>query len=230
MGAIDADAHVLETPATWAYMEGDDRKYMPMIVSQSFGNEMLANDGSNVQKNFWMVGPRTMGKDRNVGTEMSRAIREMEDIPGRLAHMDELGIDIQVLYPTLYLRPVTDDVPTELALVRSYNRWLADIWRQSGDRMRWVAIPPLRSPHRIRDELVFAKKNGACGIFMRGLEYDRALGDPMLFPVYEIASDLDMPICIHSANGSVVHHDFFERDTTFTKFKNCTLQEMKLIL
>lgn len=220
MGAIDADAHVLETPATWEFLEGEDRRYMPAIVSQTFGTDRLANDRTNLQRNYWMVGPRTMSKDRNVGTEMSRAIRDMEDIPGRLAHMDELGIDIQILYPTLYLRPVSDDVPTELALTRGYNRWLADIWRRGGGRMRWVAIPPLRSPiGTIRDEMAVAKDNGACGIFLRGLEYDRALGDPVMFPLYELASALDLAICIHSGNGSVVHHDFFEPDTTFTKFK-----------
>ena len=219
MGAIDADAHVLETPATWEYMQGEDRRYLPMIVTQTHGNDIAANDGKNVQRNYWLVGNRPMGKDRNVGTEMSRAIREMEDIPGRLAHMDELGIDIQVLYPTLWLRPVTNDVKAEYALVRSYNRWLADICKQGEGRLRWIAIPPLLSPDKIRDEMLFAKENGACGIFLRGLECERALGDPMFEPLYALAGELDLPICLHSGNGSIIHHDFFEFDTTFTKFK-----------
>ncbi len=219
MGAIDADAHVLETPATWEFLAEEDRKYMPMIVSQTFGEDVTANDGVNIQRNYWLVGNRAMGKDRNVGTEMSRAIREMEDIPGRLAHMDELEIDIQVLYPTIYLRPVTDDVKVELALVRAYNRWLASIWKQGGGRLRWVAIPPLHSPDTVRAEMEFAKENGACGIFLGGLELERDIGDPVHHPLYEIASDLDLPICIHSGNGSFVHHDFFETDTSFTKFK-----------
>ncbi|MEE2955173.1 MAG: amidohydrolase family protein [Pseudomonadota bacterium] len=219
MSAIDADAHVLETTATWEFLEGEDKQYTPMIVSQTYGQTVKANDGENIQKNYWLVGNRPMGKDRNVGTEMSRAIREMEDIPGRLAHMDELGINIQILYPTLYLRPVTDDIAAELALTKAYNRWLADIFRKSNGRLRWVAIPPLRSPGKVREEMKFAKQNGACGIFMRGLECDRALGDQLFYSVFEIASELDMAVCIHSANGSVMHHDFFEFDTTFTKFK-----------
>ncbi len=219
MGAIDADAHVLETPATWDFLAKEDRKYTPMIVSQTFGEDVAANDGVNIQRNYWLVGNRAMGKDRNVGTEMSRAIREMEDIPGRLAHMDELEIEIQVLYPTIYLRPVTDDVNVELALVRAYNRWLANIWKQGGGRLRWVAIPPLHSPEAVRPEMEFAKENGACGIFLRGLERERDIGDPSLYPLYEIASELDLSICIHSGNGSFIHHDFFETDTTFTKFK-----------
>ena len=220
MAVIDSDAHVLETPDSWRFMEGEDRKFVPGIFTQTFGHQLKANDGEGVQSNYWMVGDRTFSKDRNVGNEMSRAIREMEDIPGRIAHMDELGIDVQILYPTIYLRPVTDDIPTELALTRGYNRWLADIFKQADGRLRWAALPPLRSHiDVIRDEMLFCKENGAVGIFLRGLEYDRGIGDPIMFPIYELASEIGMALCIHSGNGSVVHHDFFEFDTTFTKFK-----------
>lgn len=219
MGAIDADAHVLESPATWGYLRDHERAFLPMIVTQTFGNAVRANDARAVQQNYWVVGNRIMGKDRNVGQEMTREIREMEDIAGRLRHMDELGIEIQVLYPTLFLRPVTQDFRVEYALTRSYNRWLADIWKQGGGRLRWTVVPPLRSPDKLREEIQFGKENGACGIFMRGLECEKPLGDPFFFPLYEIAQELDLPICIHSASGSVIVHDFFDTDTSFTKFK-----------
>jgi len=219
MGAIDSDAHVLETSKTWEYLEGNDKRYTPLIVTQTFGPELKANDGNNTQHNYWLIGNRPMGKDRNVGTEMSRAIAEMEDIPGRLAHMDELGIDIQVLYPTLYLRPVTDDINADLALTRAYNRWVADVSHKAGGRMRWVALPPMWSPNLIREEMKLAKENNACGIFLRGLECEKAIGDPLFYPLWELASELDLPICMHSGNGSAFHHDFFDADTSFTKFK-----------
>ncbi|HMA79613.1 MAG TPA: amidohydrolase family protein, partial [Candidatus Binatia bacterium] len=61
--------------------------------------------------------------------------------------------------------------------------------------------------------------NGACGIFMRGLECERALGSAYFYPLWELSADLDLPVCVHSANGSFLHHDFFADDTTFTKFK-----------
>ena len=34
-----------------------------------------------------------------------------------------------------------------------------------------------------------------------------------------MSGELDLPVCVHSANGSFIHHDFFNEDTTFTKFK-----------
>ena len=51
------------------------------------------------------------------------------------------------------------------------------------------------------EEARFAKENGACGIFMRGLEGDKRLSDPHFFPLYEEAGRLDLPICVHSATG-----------------------------
>ncbi len=54
------------------------------------------------------------------------------------------------------------------------------------------------------EEARFAKENGACGIFMRGLEGDKHISDPHFFPIYEEAGRLDLPICVHSATGSFV--------------------------
>ena len=67
--------------------------------------------------------PAAQGKidDTTAGREMEVAAgrREMDDVAGRLAHMDELEIDIQVLYPTAFLRPYTRNPELELVLVGS---------------------------------------------------------------------------------------------------------------
>ena len=57
-----------------------------------------------------------------------------------------------------------------MAVTRSYNRWLIDIWKQAPERLRWVAVLPLLSMDKALEEARFAKENGACGIFIRGLE------------------------------------------------------------
>ena len=222
MGAIDADAHVIETVQTWSYLEEDERRFTPQLMTQNFGAELLSNEGIAV-RDFWVIEGRAHGKDRNVGTNTSQESREMLSVEARLAHMDELGIETQVLYPTLFLRPIVQEAERERALCKSYNRWMGNLWRQGKGRLRWVAKPPLRrlekAPAVVRDELDRAKNNGACGIFMRGLECERALGDPYFYPLWQMSADLELPVCVHSANGSFLHHDFFAEDTTFTKFK-----------
>jgi predicted TIM-barrel fold metal-dependent hydrolase len=218
VGFIDADAHVIESTLTWEHIAESDRKYTPLLVTQTWGADVKSNEGRRSVE-YWIMDNRTHAKDKNVGSDTTLESREMRDVEARLAHMDRLGIDVQVLYPTVFLRPALRTRDAELALIRSYNRWLASINRHAPDRMRWVAMPPLLSLDKARDELKFCKDNGACGIFMRGLEWDRNVADPYFYPLYEMASDLDLAVCYHSGNNSITHHDFFTEDTTFTKFK-----------
>jgi hypothetical protein len=98
MVKIDADAHVLETEKTWEYMEGTDRKYRPQIVG--------CTDGSSNDE-YWLVDGTLRLKSRNVGKNTPMASRELRDVSVRLKHMDELGVDIQVIFPTIFIIPLT---------------------------------------------------------------------------------------------------------------------------
>jgi predicted TIM-barrel fold metal-dependent hydrolase len=211
MAIIDADAHVLESERTWEYMLDSERDLKPRIVP-------TPNDPDSGGES-WLIDGLYMGKARNVGKDTPKESREMDDIKARLKHMDELGVDVQVLYPTIFLRPYTRRAELELAVTRSYNRWLADIWRYAPDRLRWAAVLPLLTMKEALAEARLAKENGACAIFMRGLEGDKRLSDPYFFPLYEEAARLDLPICVHSATGSFAVYDFFADECGFSKFK-----------
>src|SRR5262245_61415202 len=115
MRTIDADAHVIESPITWEFLSDEERAHAPRIVAGENG------------KKFWSIDGRLHPKDANIGRDTEAATREMRDIEARLKHMDALRIDVQVLYPTMFLRPWTRSPEVELALCRGYNRWLADI-------------------------------------------------------------------------------------------------------
>ncbi len=222
MPVIDADAHVIETMETWSYLEGEDKRFLPVITEQIAGKELLSTVGE-VQREFWIINGRVHNRDRNLGVNTPIDSREMREVEARLEHMDALDVDIQILFPTLMLRPIADGAPLEFALTHSYNRWLTAICKQGQGRLKWIAVPPLLSLHKARDELKFAKDNGAVGIFMRPLECERPISDEYFFPLYEIASELDLPICVHLGNGSYHIHDFYQRDSTFTKFKLVTI-------
>jgi predicted TIM-barrel fold metal-dependent hydrolase len=211
MPTIDADAHVIETDHTWEYMDGSDRQFKPLTVA--------ASDEGASEREFWLIDGKVQPKTQNIGKDTPRASREMEDIEGRLRHMDELGVNIQVLYPSIFLRPLTSRPEVELALCKSYNRWLREIWKKGNNRLRWVAVLPLLSMDKALAELKAAKEDGACGAFMRGVEGERRITDPYFFPLYEEASRLDMPMCVHAGTGSFTLHDFFLRESGFAKFK-----------
>ena len=116
-----------------------------------------------------------------------------------------LNIDVQVLYPTIFLNPGWEDVDGEAALYRSYNRWLADLWKQAPTRLRWAAMVPAHSLHKAREELAFCKAHGAVSIFLRPFECDRMVFDSYFFPLYELAQELGLAVTFHSGNAS--HHN-----------------------
>src|SRR5262249_16307648 len=137
-----------------------------------------------------------------------------------LRHLDELRIDVQILYPTLFIAPVTRRPEVELALHKSYNHWMADLWVKGKNRFRWAAVLPLLSMGPALEELRIAKQNGACAVFLRGIECgNKFLKDPYFFPLYEEASRLDLPICVHTGNGSPEFSALFAGESGFSRFK-----------
>jgi predicted TIM-barrel fold metal-dependent hydrolase len=116
--------------------------------------------------------------------------------------MDELGIDFQMLYPTIFLRKLSDRDETRVAICRGYNRWLAGIWEQSEGRLRWACVLPLSVMDESIKELRWAAEHGANGVFMRGIEEEGVLQDPYFFPLYEEMSNLNMAVTVHIGNGN----------------------------
>jgi predicted TIM-barrel fold metal-dependent hydrolase len=209
MLTIDADAHVIENETTWDHLLESERTFRPKIVGSKNGKDPF---------DYWLVDGHLIPRN-NVGRDLPVAAREMSDLEPRIKQMDELGIDFQVIYPTFFITPLSRRPDIDLALCRSYNRWMAEIVKKAPQRFRWVLVPPLQSTDHISEELNFGKENGACGVYMRGLEAERMLSDPYFHPLYQLASHLDLPICVHSANGAFTTHDFYADDPGFCKFK-----------
>ncbi len=212
MPIVDADAHVHETQHTWDYLSAAEREYRPVVTQ-------VPDPGQDGALEYWVIDGRLQPKQANIGTDTALGTREGLDIPGRLRHMDELGVDVQVIYPTVFLRPLTARPEVEVALCRSYNRWLADIWSAGKGRLRWAVVPPVLDLDEALAELRFGKENGACAVFLRGLEAERPLTDAYFFPLYQAASDLDLPIGIHSGTNSMTVYEFFPQEPGFCKFK-----------
>lgn len=227
MPTIDSDAHVVETDRTWDYMDKAEQKYRPRIV-RPYG------EGG---PEYWFIDGKIRGLVRTVMTarEMDevtartgrvmntpKEAREMENVPARLKHMDQLGIDIQVLYPTIFIEQISDKPDWEIAICRGYNRWLSDIHRQGQGRLRWICVLPLLDMSAALEELKFCKEHGACGVFMRGIEGPRLITDPYFYPLYEEVSCLDMAIGVHVGNGNPANLDLVSQHNgggSFWKFR-----------
>jgi len=227
MPTIDSDAHVVESEHTWDFMEAADQKYRPVIVKPR-------GDSS---AEYWFIDGKIRGLVRAVMTakEMDevadrtgrvmntrRETREMENVGARLSHMDELGIDVQVLYPTMFIEQISDKPAWEIAICKGYNRWLADIHRQGNGRLRWICVLPLLDISAAVEELKFCQQHGACGVFMRGIEGQRMITDPYFYPLYQEMSRLNLAVGVHVGNGSPQNLDLvsqYNGGGSFWKFR-----------
>jgi uncharacterized protein len=208
MPVIDADTHVDECEDTWKKLEGTQyAKYIPVTISMP-ADEAKRAGYSPTNSRCWVVEGRLQNRAiRDEVNHPPRVYRELQDVPGRIAHMDKMGVDMQVIFPTFFIRYNTDNAEAEWALTTTYNRWMAEKCANHNGRLRWAAVLPLLQPHKAVEELRWAKEHGACGIYKRGFDLDRKVTDAHFFPVYEEAAALDIPLCIHTGHP-LPHHEW----------------------
>jgi predicted TIM-barrel fold metal-dependent hydrolase len=121
----------------------------------------------------------------------------LTDVKARLKDMDAFGVDVQVIFPTLFLGNVTDDAAFEAALMRAYNTFVSKACAQAPNRLKWAGLVPLRSPAEAAKEVRRCKELGAVAIATLGTVGETLLHHKSLYPVYQEMEKLDLPLCVH---------------------------------
>ena len=129
--------------------------------------------------------------------DVSIPSQTLSDIDARLADLDRFNIDVQVVFPTMFLAAAAEDTKLEGALFQAYNSYVGRACAKSKGRVRWVALIPFRDPEAAIKELRRVKDLGAVGVFTMGMVWEQTLSEPVFFPIYEEAQNLDLPICVH---------------------------------
>lgn len=208
MVVIDADGHVEECDETFSdkYLDAAYRSRRPQVIASDAGRA------------FWLIDdqlfPRLAGRGCHVlgtptgygkvRTEVSTwkpeqiASIEMRDVDQRYRDIKKENIDIQVIYPTVFIAPqLTADAALGQALCRSYNSWIAEVCGRRPHTFKWVAAVTLDDVPGAVKELSRAQQLGAVGVTICGTYQERLLGDPMFLPFFEEAARLDLPVAVH---------------------------------
>ena len=115
---------------------------------------------------------------------------------GRLAAMDEQGVDLQVLSlapPATHGLDVADAVP----LCRDANDQAAAAVAAEPDRLRAMATLPLADPAAAAGELERAVALGLVGMMVYGRTGNVALDDRRFDDLFAVAEALEQPVFIH---------------------------------
>ena len=130
-------------------------------------------------------------------TEGEGARRLLDFGAGRLAAMDEAGIDVAVISLTT---PGVQNLDAGLALrlAQSSNEKLAEAVRARPDRYQGFATLPTPSPHLAAKELERSVCDlGLHGAMLHGRTRDRNLSDQEFWPIFEAAEALQVPLYLH---------------------------------
>lgn len=203
---IDGDTHIEEHPAVWDHLDEEFEPRKPVIVKVDTIPERPERDvhwfvdgaifprmmghgvtchGSPVLTKFAAAKPATIG---------AQAILNVGD---RLAAMDRFGVDVHVVYPTMFIQTLTKDLRYEAALMRSYNDYVARRGADARGRLRWIATVPIRDVHEATREMRRCHAMGASGVLLLGSAGDQLLHERVFDPFWEAAEEIQMPICVH---------------------------------
>ena len=206
---IDADGHVMEPNEL--YDEYLDPKFRPQL-------ERLKQIAATRASKFFFGYFHQLNTGRPLGIAapeqpLKRTGRkphgEKPDMRGgfnphvRIKDMDREGIDVAVLFATVVSSfCALEGVDFEVAMIRAYHRWLADYCLAYPNRLKGVAIVPMRAPERAADEIRRVAKEPWCvGIYLSAHMEDKLLDHPAFHPIWQACVETDLPACFHGGTA-----------------------------
>lgn len=127
------------------------------------------------------------------------------DVKARVEDMDRARVDIGVLYPThVSSYCALRDVGFENALYRAYHRWVADFCSQAPTRLKWTVVANMRDVAAGVAEVRYwaSRDPNLVGVYISPQAPEgKLLDNPDLYPLYEVAQELDLPLLAHGGTA-----------------------------
>jgi predicted TIM-barrel fold metal-dependent hydrolase len=208
---FDADAHGSINPHMWEDLPEPYRARRPrpatihddsglgnynagwliegMLEPHAFGpgaqqantpKHILAEFGANTQREHCSIGSMTLTVPQ-----------------ARLADMDRMGLDAQMLFPSTLYAHMTTDPGFEAALYRAYNRFVAKQCAIAPGRLKWSGLLPLRDQRQALAAIQEMTELGARAAVVFGTAGERMLSDPSFFAVWDEFARSRLPLCVH---------------------------------
>ncbi|MGE0680406.1 MAG: amidohydrolase family protein [Candidatus Binatia bacterium] len=207
---IDADGHVDEPRSVWQdYAEPAYRDRMIQLVRGQDGLDKLKIEGKVLGDGTLNFAAACIPKAL---TDAGRSkTLTWDDVPAggydpqaRLAIMDQEGIEVAFLYPSLWLMFGDIQNPqVAAAACRAYNNWMTDFCRVQPDRLHGAAPVPLQDPVEAATETRRVAKLGMPAVIIRPEPYNnRRLNDPAYEPFWAAAQECNVAVILHGGFGS----------------------------
>ena len=213
---VDVDGHIMEPSDLWERNLESEYRDRPRRVSRDEkGVEYLEIEGKKSEvvsggslasfgsldvtmNELWDENEKPGGLDYEEGVPEGA-----RDFDARIRWMDEHGIDISLVYPSLCLgwQSECEDPRLAAAYCRVYNDWLTDLCRPYSDRIVPIAHVSLMDVEDGVIEIKRAAELGAKGVYLYPATTNCIpWGDRYYDPFWAECQDMGLPIGIHVSN------------------------------
>lgn len=200
---VDCDSHVMEPPDLWQrYLEPAFRKRAIRIEEHAGVEQLIIGEQVVLEQRLAGLGGTHLPREQL----FSGKFRYVDGCPPgswdpqeRVALLDDWGVDMGVLFPTIGILPFpTDDMALASAYCRAYNTWQAEFYQSIPDRVIPVAILNWLDRDAAVAELERCLRLGFRGLFVPPEVLDgRRPDDPYFDPLWERLAEAEVPGCLH---------------------------------
>ncbi len=219
---VDTDCHQMEPARIWTdYIDPAFRERAPR-PEQVGGRRTMVVEGEPLtaeEGKYPMAAPEFQAALVEGMKRFQRARDAGFSAESRLADMDQEGVDVQILYPTVggqLLGRAFRDTDLLAACCRAYNDWSREYAQADPQRLCWAAMLPVQAPDLAIEEARRAADLGCVSFYVRPNPVcDRNLYHPDYDPLWAEIEKLGRPICLHDS-GSPRLPSYGERMDTHT--------------
>lgn len=236
MTVFDMDSHLRESyvmDEAFA-LTGEFAGFRPVRLNAEtgfkakFSNTIARPYPDKVNQSFWhdfVYDPDVQWQ----GGEVSARQQGGMDMEFRMRDNEREGIDVQFMFPTLIMLTCMNDGPLGAAIAHAYNTWTHGLAKNSGGKLRPVAVLPWAYPEgmvaeleRCVIELGFQAVH--CMPYVSTATTQRTIDDPAYYPFYEAVERLNVPLMLHpNSQGDLINlYDNFYAMHVLGRPFNCT--------
>jgi aminocarboxymuconate-semialdehyde decarboxylase len=139
------------------------------------------------------------GLDETVG-ELSRG-GFAQSITERVAEMDDQGVDMQLITPTVGFYQYAMDPGQAARIHRECNAEIAEIVAEHPTRFRGLAMPTMQDPATAIAEMAQAMSDGFAGVVLSDHVWERTYDAAEFLPFFAAAEELGAILFFHQGGG-----------------------------
>ena len=208
-GLISADSHIVEPADCYSkYIDPKFRDRAPTIKRDDRGNDIYVIPGMESTIPLGLVAAAGLNAEelaaRSQGCTFDQLHQSGYNAKYRVADQERDGVAAEIIYPSVGMALCNHpDYAYKTACMHAYNEWLANYVTDAPEgRLFGLGQTSGESVEQMIRDFEDSKKKGFVGMMMPGDPQQEDYDHPMYDPLWECATELNMPLSFHILTSS----------------------------